>query len=201
MPRTPEQNQNIKDRRKAKLLSFALKAFALNGYDHTAVDDITKPAKCSHGLFYHYFDSKEAVFSALIKEYLTGEAELPTKKALELGGTAGLRLIADYAERISKGSARDIAVADITIALAEATSLDEDGLAFAKAHDLNSTLITLVRQGQEEGKVIAGDPAEIAIAFVDMVQGGLDRLYHRSTAPFASADVIYGFLLKQPLFD
>lgn len=199
MPRTPEQNQNIKDRRRAKLLSFALKAFALNGYDHTAVDDITKPAKCSHGLFYHYFDSKEAVFAALIQEYLTGAAELPTKKALELGGTAGLRLIADYAERISKGSARDITIAKTIISLSEATTLDDAGKEYAKEHDLYGTLVTLVEQGQKEDKVVTGDPKEIAVAFIDMVQGGLDRLCHKSTAPFASADVLYGFLLKEPL--
>lgn len=200
MPRTPEQNQNIKDRRRTKLLSFALKAFAANGYDHTAVDDITKPAKCSHGLFYHYFDSKEAIFAALIREYLTGEAELPTEKAIELGGTAGLRLIADYAERVSRGSTKDVAIAKTTISLSEATSLDEVGREFAKGHDLYRTLILLVKQGQQEGKVIAGAPEEIAIAFIDMVQAGLDRLCKKSTAPFASADVLYGFLLKQPLF-
>ena len=92
MPRTPEQNQSIKDRRRGKLLTYALKAFALNGYDRTAVDDITKPAKCSHGLFYHYFDSKEAVFKALIDEVLTQEGRTPVKEALELGGIKGLRL-------------------------------------------------------------------------------------------------------------
>ena len=45
MPRTPAQNQTIKDRRRSKLILFALKAFAEYGYDHTAIDDITRPAK------------------------------------------------------------------------------------------------------------------------------------------------------------
>lgn len=201
MPRTPEQNKNIKDRRRSKLLAYALKAFAENGYDHTAVDDITKPAKCSHGLFYHYFDSKEAVFSALIAEYLSGDNELPTQQALALGGTKGLRLIAEHAEAVSKGSTRDIAVAKITISLSLANGLDAEAKAFAKAHDLFAALTTLVKQGQEEGKVIAGNPKEIAIAFIDMVEGGLNRLYRRSSEPFASADILFAFLLKEPLIN
>ena len=32
------------------------------GYDNATVDDIVKKAKCSHGLFYHYFKNKKEIF-------------------------------------------------------------------------------------------------------------------------------------------
>jgi len=200
MPRTPEQNKNIKDKRRGKLLSYAIKAFAANGYDHTAIDDITKLAKCSHGLFYHYFDSKERVFSALIDDVLTKENEFPAKEALSLGGVQGLRLLADYAEKVVNGSARERDIAKITLSLASAHGLDAKGKKFALEHDLYSTLVTLIKEGQQEGKVIAGDPREIATAFCDLVLGGLSRLGTKS-ASFASPDVLFAMALKGPALD
>lgn len=190
MPRTPEQNQNIKDRRKSKLLAFALKAFALNGYDHTAIDDITKPAKCSHGLFYHYFDSKEMVFRALINEYLTKEFEVPVQQALEAKGMNGLRILAEYAERSAAGGPKGIAVARVTFSLGEAEDLDEYGLAFRDSHNVEAALVELLRQGQEEGSVIEGDPKTIATIFMDLARGCFFRLEKRPNEPKVNADIL-----------
>lgn len=200
MPRTPEQNKNIKDKRRGKLLSFAIKAFAANGYDHTAIDDITKAAKCSHGLFYHYFDSKEDVFAALIEEVLTQENEFPAKEALALGGTSGLRLLAEYAEKLTKGTTREKDIARITLSLSHANNLDPKAKRFALDHDLYSTLVTLVKEAQQEGKAIAGDPREIASAFVDMARGAFGRFGSKGSV-FASKDVLFGLILKGPVED
>ena len=62
MPRTAEQNNAIKDKRREKILQSSLRVFANANYDKVAIDDINKASHCSHGLFYHYFVSKEAVF-------------------------------------------------------------------------------------------------------------------------------------------
>ena len=51
MPRTPEQNRIVKDKRKAKITDKALKLFAEVGYNNISVDQITKAVRCSHGLF------------------------------------------------------------------------------------------------------------------------------------------------------
>ena len=201
MPRTPEQNKTIKDKRRGKLLSFALKAFAVNGYDHTAVDDITRPAKCSHGLFYHYFGSKEAVFDALIEEVLTKEAEVPVAEALELGGTQGLRLLANYAEVAAKTGPNSLAVARITLELRNANGLDDAAKKFRKEHDVYGALVTLVKQGQDEGKVVAGDPKDIALALCDLAEGAFLRLGDKSGGPILSSDLIYGLILKGPIED
>ena len=195
MPRTPEQNQNIKDRRRSKLLAFALKAFAINGYDHTAIDDITKPAKCSHGLFYHYFDSKEDVFSALIKEVLCGELEVPVSAALEQGSVAGLRLLCAYAAKVAKAGGKELCVAKITLLLPESKGLDDAAKAFARSHDIEKALVALIRQGQDEGKVIVGDAKLIARAFLDLAKGALSRLGNAGSE-HSGADVLYGMFLK-----
>lgn len=198
MPRTPEQNQSIKDRRRAKLIAFALKAFALNGYDHTAIDDITKPAKCSHGLFYHYFDSKEDVFAALIDEVLCAEAEVPVAAALELGSVAGLRLLCEYAATVAKLGGKELCVAKITLLLPEAGNLDAKASEFARSHNVEQALIALIRQGQDEGKVIAGDPKLIARASADLLKGALIRL-NKTGSEAVDPNILYGMLLKTPI--
>ena len=65
MPKTEEQLTKIKDERKRKILECALKVFCEKGYDGTTINDIVKKAKCSHGLFYHYFDSKKSIFDSI----------------------------------------------------------------------------------------------------------------------------------------
>lgn len=199
MPRTPAQNQTIKDRRRSKLILFALKAFAEYGYDHTAIDDITRPAKCSHGLFYHYFSSKEAVFDALIDEVLLGADEVPMAAALELGGTKGLRLLAEYAEKSAKVGSKALFVAKITIDLRTAKNLNANGKAFQKQHNILNGLTELFRQGQEEGKVVAGNPKDIAVATLDLVQGAIARLVEEPQSTILSSDLLFGLILKGPI--
>lgn len=51
-----------KEKRREKIVLSGLKVFCEKGYDSATIDDIVKKAKCSHGLFYHYFKSKKEIF-------------------------------------------------------------------------------------------------------------------------------------------
>ncbi len=195
MPRTAEQNQAIKDKRRSKLLSYALKAFAANGYDHTAIDDITKPSKCSHGLFYHYFDSKEVVFRSLIEDVIVPEGTFPIAEALELGGIEGLGLLFRFASSLREKGNRGIAIAKIIIDLNDATDLDEFGAQFAATHNLRGALETLVAQGQEQGKVIEGEPKEIAQAIIDLFLASFERLKEKAGGLY-SEELLLRFIAK-----
>ena len=195
MPRTPEQNQNIKDKRRGKLLLHALKAFAVHGYDHTAIDDITKAAKCSHGLFYHYFPSKEAVFEALIKECFSDSIADAIPEALALGGASGIRRLAQFVEDAGKGSAKDLAIAVIVLELGSAKNLDEAGRRFAKEHDVLLALAKLIKQAQEEGKAVDGNPKEVAQAMFDLFLGAINR-YVNKEGVVLSSDVLCALVLK-----
>ena len=60
-----ENDKKLKKRE--EIVVAGLKVFCEKGYDGATVDDITKKAHCSHGLFYHYFDSKKELFNEAIK--------------------------------------------------------------------------------------------------------------------------------------
>jgi AcrR family transcriptional regulator len=51
--------------RKQALLEAARRVFERKGFIDTRVSDIAKEAQVSHGTFYTYFDTKEAVFKAV----------------------------------------------------------------------------------------------------------------------------------------
>src|SRR5580704_10103689 len=56
-----------KQGRRTDILAAAKKVFARKGYHATTIADIAKAAKLSYGSIYWYFDSKEALFHALME--------------------------------------------------------------------------------------------------------------------------------------
>ncbi len=52
----------------ARLCEAATKVFAAKGFHGARVDDIVRAAKTSHGTFYLYFGSKEALFEHLVAQ-------------------------------------------------------------------------------------------------------------------------------------
>ena len=67
MPRTPQQNAIIRDKRRTKILLKTLKLFATKGFDEVTIDAISIESACSHGLVYHYFEKKEDIFNGLFE--------------------------------------------------------------------------------------------------------------------------------------
>lgn len=55
---------------RGKLLDIAEDLFVKKGYEGTSINDILKKAKLSKGGFYHYFKSKDEIFSAVIDKHL-----------------------------------------------------------------------------------------------------------------------------------
>jgi len=80
--------------RKRQILDGARYVFFLNGYVDTSVEAITVQAGVSKGSIYHYFDSKDALFTSLIK----AEAEriarvMPVPDPDDLNPASNLRQI------------------------------------------------------------------------------------------------------------
>jgi AcrR family transcriptional regulator len=64
------QREEKSERSRRAVLDAALHLFARQGYRATAVRDIADRARVSTGNLYHHFPDKEAIFRALIEEYL-----------------------------------------------------------------------------------------------------------------------------------
>jgi AcrR family transcriptional regulator len=64
----PHPRQRRKQARPAELMAAALELFVEKGFAGTRLDDIAACAGVSKGTLYLYFDSKEALFKAVIQE-------------------------------------------------------------------------------------------------------------------------------------
>jgi len=63
--------QRRKEDRPAEITAAALAAFAENGYSATRVDEVAKRAGVSKGLLYLYFKTKEELFKAVIRSFIS----------------------------------------------------------------------------------------------------------------------------------
>ena len=66
MPRTPEENERIRELTRTRILAAAMDFFLTQGYHATTVDDVARAAGTSKGLLYHYVAAKEGLLAALV---------------------------------------------------------------------------------------------------------------------------------------
>ncbi len=62
--------QQRSEETRSRILESALKLFSKCGYNKASVDDICAEAGISKGAFYHHFESKQALFLALLDHWL-----------------------------------------------------------------------------------------------------------------------------------
>lgn len=81
-----------KKKRRAELLDAALSVIREKGFNETRVKDITEKAGTAVGNFYRYFESKEAIFEALITQFyeiikekveLLAQEQIPSFKSVK----------------------------------------------------------------------------------------------------------------------
>ena len=76
-PRTPRGERTLR-----KILDAALAEFGQQGFHDSSIVGITARAKVALGTFYTYFDSKEAVFAALVRD-MSGQVRDHVAPAME----------------------------------------------------------------------------------------------------------------------
>jgi AcrR family transcriptional regulator len=70
VPRKRKRTRLPRTIRREQILDAATQAFCRGGYHGTSVDDVIRAAGIARGTFYLYFDSKHAVFAALVDRML-----------------------------------------------------------------------------------------------------------------------------------
>jgi AcrR family transcriptional regulator len=80
-------HQQRADQTRERLLAAALDLFTRHGYDATGVAEICEAAGVSKGAFYHHFPSKQAVFLALLQQWV-GELDAVLAAIAGQGGPA-----------------------------------------------------------------------------------------------------------------
>lgn len=166
MPRSDQDNQQIRAARRQEILAAALEVFAAKGVAHTKVADIAKAAGLSHGLLYHYFPSKEAVFEAIVEEMML-EADADLAPSTERAITRLTRSISRRIERLSSGDP----VRVVTQALLQGEAISSELQARLGEHlvRVRKRARDLIARAQAEGDLdgrIAPDQLALALMFL-----------------------------------
>jgi AcrR family transcriptional regulator len=158
--------------RKQQLLDRAAELFAERGYAETRVIDIVRAAGVAKGLFYWYFDNKEALFEELAESIrlnlrrsqaaVLDESDAPLRN-LRRGTEASVLFMAEHAHFFSL---LEVEGRTFTHVLRRGTE-----------QHVGDTL-TLIRAGQADGTVRDEDPKLLALGVVGAV--GQYSHFHRT---------------------
>lgn len=200
MARTKEQNQKIKDERKEQILSAALSLFATKGLVETKIADISKKTGISMGLIYHYFRSKEEVFSELISNSLDrmNEAALgleqmpiPAKEKIELA-------IAELLKGFEQNKRAPEYYYLITqAALSEAVPVETKQMIGEKSKVKDEVMMRIFEKGQEDETIRKFPVDELNSLFWSTINGlALTKAIRGQSFMMPNEDLIKTMFLK-----
>lgn len=181
-----ERATAIRAERRAHILESAIRTFSAKGYHQTSIADIVDAAGVARGTFYLYFESKSAVFLALLDELLTHlRANVVGVDATPGAAPIPMQLL-EIVRRVLRTMLEKRALADILFR--EAIGLDAD--VDQKLRDfygsLHRFLIKALLIGQQSGVVRATIDVDVtATCILGSIKQVLEQyLVHNSDRDF-----------------
>ncbi len=154
------------DDRRAALLNAAREVFTKKGYHAASVSDVLLIAGVARGTFYNYFDSKRAVFQAVLEGLM--ESVEAVIQPIDVAGDIASQA-RDNIERIL-GAALDRGA--WRLLFTEAIGIDAEGDALVRDFYARAAgrLERALRTGQAIGVVVEGDPRLLARCNLGLVK-------------------------------
>ncbi len=185
MPRSPTTNREIRDARREDILRAATKLFARRGFTDTKVNDIAEDAGLSHGLVYHYFPSKEAIFEEILAARRKQAWARIDETEAETGAEGALRMLLELT--LSDAVERPEITLMITQALISDAIPERVRASIRRgAREGFERAVRVIEQGQARGEVDRGVPAEeLASAIFCLIRGVVmtSAIHHRGGGP------------------
>lgn len=157
MPRSREQNAQIREESKRKMLEKSALFFAERGLQGTKIGDLAKYVGMAQGSLYTYFNSKEKMYDEIIDFSCekNGTDEIRKISEMDIPPIRKLRYISDY---ILKNMASEKMYCAYMM------------LSLEKRNDaLLSILMDIVKTGQKEGSFAKGNVEKIADYYLSVV--------------------------------
>lgn len=198
-PRTSEKFKEIRNTRQQQLKEAAIELFGSKGYAATKISEITDKAEQSHGLFYHYFKSKEDLYVTVILELLTILIE--TIDEAEEKHERPYKQLEWLTEVTHSGSLRDGVYRHILIMQALYSDhltqeIKEDIV--EKYRSMVERIEHIIEKGQIAGEFIEGDTEELAVYHLSLVHGLLLSNARKMVPIEVSPDKVLRQLKRHP---
>ena len=177
-----------------RILSAAVETFTRHGFDATSVSDICRDAGVSKGAFYHHFPTKQAVFVALLEDWLE-DLHGSVRRAIgsEPHAQQRLRRLAALIDRVTVlGTGRIPMFLEFW---RQASKEPEIWRATVEPfQEFRTSVARLIADGVTEGSFRPVDPEGASLALVSMavgliLQGALEPSQARGPAGGGRSDV------------
>jgi AcrR family transcriptional regulator len=184
MPRTEEENRRIREEQRERIMDAAMRVFARKGLAGTKMAEIATEAQVSYGLAYHYFGSKEKIFSLLVERAMRGTTRV-ARAAREVAGTPWDK-IAWLIEQELEGLRDHAELVMITLQTMTNEAIPEElrELVRVEGNSLNEILRELIVAGQGTGEVVQDDPDQLAATVQACISGLAVRAIFQSHEEF-----------------
>ncbi|MCL1964125.1 MAG: TetR/AcrR family transcriptional regulator [Firmicutes bacterium] len=175
-----------KEKRRREILYAALDLFVRKGVSDTKISDIAEKVGMSIGLLFNYFESKEALYYALLQiglEAAKSVSEFPYEKPLAFFTAS--------AEYIFSATVQEPVVARIFVLMKQAQYSENVPEAIRAQITHNSGIAKaaeIIKQGQADGSVKSGDPLALALAFWLSIQSTAEAFVLMPDMPFPKAE-------------
>ena len=162
-PAVPGARARQREQTRGRLLAAAREVFAETSYADVRVGDISARAGVSHGLFYHYFPSKQDLFRELTAQVYEDLVE-SLDVVMERGGV--LPLVERFDVALRRALERHRREARLVAVIEEVSRFDEDVAAIRETAQRSETERTVgfIRDLQRLGRADPDLDAEVAAA-------------------------------------
>lgn len=162
------------------------------------IRDIADTLNISVGLFFNYFESKEAVYEELVKFGLSGPDSL---LQLNIEGIGPVEFFERMTATIFESLQTNSIAAKMFLLMSQTVNSDAVPDSVKKlVHDFDavSPLIPLIRKGQECGEIKQGNPSSLAVAYWGAVQGIAESFAIHPEVPLPESAWIVDILRLSP---
>ena len=187
--------QGAKEKRYWEILYAALELFIRRGYAATKIGDIAQAVGMSTGLLFHYFESKEKLYTTLIEYGVEGPMSM-----MNLDQTEPLAFFEEAARQVLLFVKSDPFTAKMFALMSQAQLSDaipEAAKRLIEDFNIFEPTASLILAGQQQGTIREGDPLALALTFWMSIMGIAEALVVFPDFPCPESDWIVDMLRRR----
>ncbi|MDE6087238.1 MAG: TetR/AcrR family transcriptional regulator [Oscillospiraceae bacterium] len=180
-----------KEMRQKQIMFKALELFVTKGYTETKISDIAEALGISVGLLFHYYESKESMYKALVAMGVES-----TKRPESIEFDDPLDYFTKFIEGLFAAAEHQPWVFQMFVLMSQARRLGipDDIRQLALSVDQIEFSAEIIRKGQEQCCIKEGDPEALSFAFWCSIQGIMEQHLITPEYPLPKAEWITDIL-------
>lgn len=181
-----------KEFRRNQILQIALHLFIHQGYHGTKTSQISREARISEGLLFHYFPTKESLLEELVKMGVYG-----MQYPMRMESVPPLDFLREFTNQLLQYLKENLFTAELFVLMAQMQRRSEIPVKvkeLAASVDVIGSMQEVLLTGQAEGTIRQGDTLALSNLFWCCIQGVVEQYVARPELPLPEAEWIVAML-------